>query len=42
MPKVKKYRKYYINAASAHTIHVSAKDMDAIADYSRSVDERIN
>jgi hypothetical protein len=31
-----------INTSSAHTIHILAKDMDATADYSRSVSERMN
>jgi plasmid rolling circle replication initiator protein Rep len=31
-----------INAASTQTIHVQVKDMDAAADYSCSISERIN
>ncbi len=31
-----------ISEASAHTIHVLVKDMNAATDYSRSVDERMN
>ena len=45
-PKVKNVQekniKSAINAASAQTNHVQVKDMNAAADYSCSISERIN
>jgi hypothetical protein len=45
-PKVKNVRKKNIesaiNVASAQTIHMQVKDMNAAADYSCSISDRIN